>query len=204
LKKPLDSIARRCYSNPIINILHSQVKIFKFGGSLMNQMPGRCPVCSSALTVTRLQCGTCGTGIDGAFGLGRLQALSTEQVQFVETFIKCRGKIKDVEAELGISYPTVVSRLNDVVRAMGYEVSEADMSDVDQFEFYQAQAIGPNAIPPGAPFAPGVPAPRQPAPPAPPRPPAGPRLTPEQKQQVLDDLAAGKLSIDEAMKKLNS
>ena len=158
----------------------------------MNQMPGRCPVCSSALTVTRLQCGTCGTGIDGAFGLGRLQALTTEQIQFVETFIKCRGKIKDVEQELGISYPTVVSRLNEVVRAMGYEVSDADMSEVDQFEFYQAQAVRPGTIPPGPP-----------GPPAPPRPPAGPRLTPEQKQQVLDDLAAGKLGIDEAMRKLN-
>jgi hypothetical protein len=163
----------------------------------MNQMPGRCPVCSSALTVTRLQCGTCGTGIDGAFGLGRLQALSPEQVQFVETFIKNRGKIKDVEADLGISYPTVVSRLNEVVRAMGYEVSDADMSDVDQFEFYQAQALGSSGLQPTS-------APRPPAPPAPMRPPAGPRLTPEQKQQILDDLAEGKLSIDDAMRKLNS
>jgi len=166
----------------------------------MNQIPGRCPVCSSALTVTRLQCGTCGTGIDGAFGLGRLQALAPEQVQFVETFIKCRGKIKDVEQELGISYPTVVSRLNDVVRAMGYEVSDADMSEVDQFEYYQAQAIKPGSAGGGAPFAPPMPT----VPPGPPRPPAGPKLTPEQKQQILDDLAAGKLGIDEAMRKLNA
>lgn len=166
----------------------------------MNQMPGRCPVCSSALTVTRLQCGTCGTGIDGAFGLGRLQALAPEQVQFVETFIKCRGKIKDVEQELGISYPTVVSRLNEVVRAMGYEVSDVDMSDVDQFEFYQAQAVRPGSPGAGAPFAPPMP----PMPPMPARPPAGPKLTPEQKQQILDDLAEGKLSIDEAMSKLNA
>ena len=170
----------------------------------MNQMPGRCPVCSSALTVTRLQCGTCGTGIDGAFGLGRLQALAPEQVQFVETFIKNRGKIKDVEADLGISYPTVVSRLNEVVRAMGYEVSDADMSDVDQFEFYHAPALGPGGLQPGAPFGPTVSSPRAPTPPAPPRPTAAPKLTPEQKQQILDDLAEGKLSIDEAMSKLNA
>jgi hypothetical protein len=168
------------------------MKIMKLGGIQMNQMPGRCPVCSSALTVTRLQCGTCGTGIEGAFGLGRLQALTNEQIQFVETFIKCRGKIKDVEVELGISYPTVVSRLNEVVRAMGYEVSDADMSEVDQFEFYQAQAVRPGSVPPHPPM-----------PLVPPRPAAGPRLTPEQKQQVLDDLAAGKLGIDEAMRKLN-
>ena len=90
----------------------------------MNPMPGRCPVCNNTLTVTRLQCGHCGTGIDGAFTLGRLQSLTAEQVRFVEVFIKSRGKIKDMEDELGISYPTVVSRLNDVVRAMGYDINE--------------------------------------------------------------------------------
>src|SRR5437016_1498921 len=92
----------------------------------MNPMPGLCPVCGNTLSVTRLQCGQCGTGIDGSFGLGRLQALTAEQVQFVEAFIKRRGKIKDVEEELGISYPTVVARLNEVVQAMGFEVRQED------------------------------------------------------------------------------
>jgi hypothetical protein len=47
-------------------------------------------------------------------------------LQFVEVFIRCRGKIKDVEEELGISYPTVVARLNEVVQAMGFEVRQED------------------------------------------------------------------------------
>ena len=46
--------------------------------------------------------------------------------QFVELFVKCRGKIKDVEEELGVSYPTVVARLNEVVQAMGFEVRGED------------------------------------------------------------------------------
>jgi hypothetical protein len=47
----------------------------------------------------------------------------------VETFIKCEGKITRVEEELGISYPTVRNRLNDVIRALGYEVAaEATVS----------------------------------------------------------------------------
>src|SRR3954449_1122488 len=109
----------------------------------MNPMPGLCPVCRNTLAVTRMQCGQCGTGIDGLFGIGRLQALTPEQVQFVEIFIKNRGKIKDVERELDISYPTVVARLNEVVSAMGYEVNESDLSEVDQYEYYQAQVIKP-------------------------------------------------------------
>ena len=158
----------------------------------MNQMPGRCPVCNNPMAVTRLQCQHCGTAVEGLFSLGRLQALTPEQVRFVETFIKCRGKIKDVQDELDISYPTVVARLNEVVRAMGYEVGEEELSDVDRFEFYQAQAINPQ---PG----PGM---RPPMPPQPAQP-TGPRLSPERRQQILDDLAAGKISVTEAMKRLH-
>lgn len=171
----------------------------------MNPMPGRCPVCTNALSATRLQCGQCGTGIDGLFSLGRLQALTPEQMQFIETFIKCRGKIKDVEAELGISYPTVVGRLNEVVRAMGYEVEDADMSEVDQYEYYQAKVINPQA--PRPPMSPIPPMPVTPVmPPTRPTAPQMPqrsKVTQEKRQQVLDDLGAGKISASEAMKILN-
>ena len=171
----------------------------------MNPLPGRCPVCANALTVTRLQCGHCGTGIDGAFGLGRLQALTSEQVQFVETFMKCKGKIKDVEGELGISYPTVVARLNEVVRAMGFEVEEGDLSDVDQYEYYQARVLNPQM-----PARPSVPSPMVPAPPpplapvAPPAPTSGSsKANSERRQQILDELAEGKISASEALEKIN-
>ncbi len=166
----------------------------------MNQMPGKCPICNSTLTVTRLQCGTCGTGIDGAFGLGRLQALTPEQVAFVEVFMKCKGKIKDVEDELEISYPTVVARLNEVVKAMGYDVNDSELSEVDQYEYYEAQVLKPQMPRMPAPPAPTVPAPPIPA--IPPTSPTPPRMSAEQRQKILDDLAAGKISAAEAMKKI--
>jgi hypothetical protein len=74
------------------------------------------------MAVVRLQCHTCGSALEGEFSLGPLASLSQEQARFVEVFLKARGKIKDVEEELGISYPTVVSRLNEVIATLGYEV----------------------------------------------------------------------------------
>ena len=74
---------------------------------------GRCPVCGDELAVTRLHCGSCDTQIEGRFQLGRFQRLSAEQLAFLEVFVKNRGIIKDVEAELGISYPTVRARLDE-------------------------------------------------------------------------------------------
>ena len=81
---------------------------------------GRCPICHAELAVTRLHCHSCGTSIEGSFSLGPLQRLSQDQIRFVEAFIRSRGSLKDVGAELNMSYPTVNSRLNDILIALGY------------------------------------------------------------------------------------
>jgi hypothetical protein len=91
-----------------------------------HQVLTRCPVCGDDLRIVRLECQACGSALQGNFTLGRLARLTREQLQFVEVFIRNRGKIKDVEEELGISYPTVVARLNEVVAAMGFEVKQED------------------------------------------------------------------------------
>src|SRR5258707_14757065 len=83
---------------------------------------------------TRLHCRACDTTIEGRFDAGRLSQLNSEQLQFVETFLQCEGKIKAVEEKLGISYPTVRSRLNDVRVAMGFEISPDDDANVPSEE----------------------------------------------------------------------
>jgi hypothetical protein len=92
----------------------------------MYPVVGQCPICQDDLIVTRLHCRNCDTTLEGHFELGRLYQLTPEQLSFVETFIRCEGKITRVEQELGISYPTVRSRLHDVIRALGYEVGEEE------------------------------------------------------------------------------
>ncbi len=85
-----------------------------------NPVIARCPICAETLTVARLECGSCGTRIEGSFALGRFHHLTADQLDFLETFIKARGNFKDVERELGISYPTVRSRLDAMIRALGF------------------------------------------------------------------------------------
>ena len=91
----------------------------------MKPVMGQCPIGGKPLHGTRLQCRNCDTAIDGHFTLGRLYQLSPEQLEFVETFVRCEGKINRVEQEIGLSYPAVRSRLIDVIRALGYEVGES-------------------------------------------------------------------------------
>jgi hypothetical protein len=85
-----------------------------------NPIISRCPICSSELQVVRLECESCGTSLQGSFSLGRFHALTPDQLDFLGTFIRARGNFKDVERELGISYPTVRSRLDAVIRALGF------------------------------------------------------------------------------------
>lgn len=87
---------------------------------MANPVVAKCPICSEQLKVVRLECDSCGTRMEGSFSLGRFHALSTDQIEFLETFIRARGNFKDIERELGISYPTVRSRLDAMIRALGF------------------------------------------------------------------------------------
>lgn len=93
---------------------------------MANPLVGQCPVCERGLEVTRLHCSSCGTSLEGRFELCSFCRLNREQQEFVQVFIKCRGNIKEVERELGISYPTVRGRLDNVIAALGYRVEPGE------------------------------------------------------------------------------
>ena len=89
--------------------------------------PGACPICGHELSVARLHCAFCSTNLEGDFASCKFCQLPNEQREFIEVFIKCRGNIKDVEKELGISYPTVRNRLDTAIEALGYRVEKDEI-----------------------------------------------------------------------------
>lgn len=104
---------------------------------------GKCPVCGDTLSVSRLHCRACDTALEGQFSLGRFYQLSPRQLAFVETFIRCEGKLTRVQDELGMSYPTARSRLNDVIQALGYEVrDEPEISQEERAAILERVAAG--------------------------------------------------------------
>lgn len=95
----------------------------------MNNSLTRCPVCANELTVTRLHCQACETTLEGRFSRGPFAHLSNDQLNFVETFIRCEGKITRMESEIGLSYPTIRNRLHEIIRALGYEPGKEEQPD---------------------------------------------------------------------------
>ncbi|HLE03675.1 MAG TPA: DUF2089 domain-containing protein [Anaerolineales bacterium] len=110
----------------------------------MNSLLMTCPICEHRLTVTRLHCRNCDTTIEGHFETGRMGQLTAEQLSFVETFLRCEGKLNRVEGVLGLSYPTLRSRLSQVIQAMGFEVGpeQTDTSDEQRHQILDELASG--------------------------------------------------------------
>ena len=90
----------------------------------MPLIPQSCPSCSSPLVVTQLTCTSCGTGVVGKFELSPFFRLSPERLKFLESFVRNRGNVKEMERETGESYWTIRRELDEVITEMGMEAPE--------------------------------------------------------------------------------
>jgi hypothetical protein len=82
----------------------------------------RSPFDGGEIVVTRFYCPGSDVTVEGRFAVAMPFAqLTPEQLHFVETFVRCEGKLSRMEDEMGLSYPTLRSRLHDIIRALGYE-----------------------------------------------------------------------------------
>lgn len=79
-------------------------------------LPTHCPCCQGQLNVKSLGCAVCGTEVNGNYPLPELVLLSPEEQDFILTFIKKSGSIKDMASHLKLSYPTVRNMLNEIIK----------------------------------------------------------------------------------------
>lgn len=93
-----------------------------------HEVLGFCPICEQKLQVTQLSCHGCQTQINGQYQLNKFSYLPKELLRFAEVFLKNRGNIKEVERELGISYPTVRRMLDQTIQELGYQTIEEQVN----------------------------------------------------------------------------
>jgi hypothetical protein len=79
---------------------------------LSKSIATECPICGGELVISRLSCTACESRIETELPFASLMRLPEELREFVLIFLRCRGNIREVEKELGISYPTVCKRLD--------------------------------------------------------------------------------------------
>jgi hypothetical protein len=90
----------------------------------------RCPFCGDELAISRLTCNGCNTQIDSLLAIPPFFRLPPDLQEFVLLFLRCRGNIRDVEKELGISYPTVCKRLDLVNQLLGLQTARLSQNQI--------------------------------------------------------------------------
>ena len=83
-----------------------------------------CPYCGDPMAVTRMACGHCGVAVDAAFPMSRLASLPVEHQRFIEMFVLAGGNLKEIAEQVGVSYPTIRSRLDKVIDALRAEIGK--------------------------------------------------------------------------------
>lgn len=71
-----------------------------------------CPSCQTALQPKVLSCPACDIKVEGPFQLNEFATLAQDDLHFLRIFVRCEGRIRDMEAALGLSYPTIRNRLS--------------------------------------------------------------------------------------------
>lgn len=94
--------------------------------------PAACPVCREQLLTTRLSCPSCHTEISGTFAQCRFCQLSSEDQVLLEVFLRSRGNLRDVQAHLGVSYPTARQRFHELLGRLGLDEPTPDPDEVIQ------------------------------------------------------------------------
>lgn len=94
----------------------------------MLPLPKRCPLTGGEIIVTRFYCPDADVSVEGRFSVEQppFAQLAPEQLKFVEIFVRNEGKLNRMEDELGLSYPTIRSRLHEIIRTLGYEPGRDD------------------------------------------------------------------------------
>jgi len=112
----------------------------------MNKRLKKCPVCNIDLEIREFYCPECDITIRGSFSQSELASLTLSQQEFVKIFLISQGNIKEVEKRLNISYPTVKSRLAEIINIIGgkeqnnYEISNI-LQDIEKGGMTVDQAI---------------------------------------------------------------
>ncbi len=104
-----------------------------------------CPYCGAAMAVTRMSCGRCKVSVEAAFPMSRLATLPVEHQRFIEMFLLSGGNLKEIAEQVGVSYPTIRSRLDKVIESLRNEISKTKSVKGTVLDAVDSTRSGPGA-----------------------------------------------------------
>jgi len=108
----------------------------------MRKILEHCPACGGRLIVAELRCTRCETQVRGGFAPGELSVLTEEQQTFVKLFLRTRGNLSEMEKNLGISYPTIRNKLDEIIKVLDRAEAAATSGDGERRAILDQVAAG--------------------------------------------------------------
>jgi hypothetical protein len=83
-----------------------------------------CPYCRRVMAVTQMNCGHCRVAVNADFPMSRIAGLPVEHQRFIEMFVLAGGNLKQIAEQVGVSYPTIRSRLDKIIDALRGQIAK--------------------------------------------------------------------------------
>ena len=109
----------------------------------MQKLFNQCPSCGGQLVITECRCTGCRLQIRGEFRLGQFSTLSEEELTFIRVFLAARGNLSEVERVLGISYPTIRNKLDEINNALD---RTGEDTELQQIKSSDTPVISPKSV----------------------------------------------------------
>lgn len=90
----------------------------------MQKIISKCPGCQGNLQISTLKCPDCGLELKNAFELSCFDRLNDEQLQFLLAFLKARGNLSEVQADLNMTYSVVKRKLDELLAALNLGIAK--------------------------------------------------------------------------------
>ena len=84
-----------------------------------------CPSCGGRIEIGEVHCTRCDTQVRARYRPCDFCTLTEEQSTFLRIFVLSRGNLSEVEKRLGVSYPTVRAKLDEVIERLGSTEGES-------------------------------------------------------------------------------
>ncbi len=108
----------------------------------LHRAPSTCPVCTGELITLRLGCPECGTEVSGGFTSCAFCRLGRDDLDMLGVFLRSRGNMRDVQAHLGVSYPTARQRFAELLQRLGLDGDDGGKNDLDETAILADVAAG--------------------------------------------------------------
>ena len=100
----------------------------------MSMLINKCPSCQAGLEISVLQCPQCGLELKNRFELSPFDRLSKENFDFLMAFLRNRGNMKNLQAELQSSYPAAKKKLDELLAALDIRSNEVAQEEAEEID----------------------------------------------------------------------